>query len=211
MGRERPPENYDVSVFLNVPFDRAYLKLLHALIFAIHDCGFCARCALESDDGSVVRLDKLFQTIKDCRYGIHDISRTTLDANNKLPRFNMPLELGLFLGAKRFGDEVQRRKSCLILERERFRYHKFCSDISGQDVHAHNNQVTDAIAAIRKWLQSGRPKVGVPSANVIVSRYLQFRDDLPGMCGQRHLDYKDLTFVDFRTLVAGWIEANPDF
>ena len=105
-------------VFLNVPFDRRYKSLFEALIFAVHDCGLVARCALEGDDGSVVRLDKIFEIISECRYGIHDLSRTTLDAANHLPRFNMPLELGVFLGAKRFGNAKQRSKSCLILDRD---------------------------------------------------------------------------------------------
>lgn len=36
-------------------------------------------CALESDDGSQVRLDELYAIIAECRYGIHDLSRVTLD------------------------------------------------------------------------------------------------------------------------------------
>lgn len=42
----------------------------------------------------------------------------------------MPLELGLFLGAKRYGTGKQRTKLCLILDRERYRYQKYCSDIA---------------------------------------------------------------------------------
>ena len=61
-----------------------------------------ARCALEGDDGSVVRLDKIFAIMAECRFGIHDLSRTTLDSANRLPRFNMPLELGVFLGGQAF-------------------------------------------------------------------------------------------------------------
>ena len=44
---------YGDRVFLNVPFDKRYRALLEALVFAVHDCGFVARCALESDDGTV--------------------------------------------------------------------------------------------------------------------------------------------------------------
>src|SRR5687767_12563673 len=106
------------GVFLNVPFDARYRKLFHALVFAIHECGFVARCALESDDGSQMRMDKLYEIIRDCPLGIHDLSRTTLDSDYRLPRFNMPLELGVFLGAKRYGTGRQKRKSCLILDRE---------------------------------------------------------------------------------------------
>ncbi len=43
--------DYDRQVFLNVPFDARYLKLLRALVFSVHACGLTARCALEKDDG----------------------------------------------------------------------------------------------------------------------------------------------------------------
>jgi len=32
------------------------------------------------------------------------------------PWLNMPFELGLFLGARRFGAKLQRDKQCLVLE-----------------------------------------------------------------------------------------------
>ena len=70
------------------------------LVFAVHDCGVVARCALESDDGSQVRLGKLYAIIAECRYGIHDLSRITLETAHRLPRFNMPLELGSFSGQR---------------------------------------------------------------------------------------------------------------
>src|SRR5258708_5683890 len=101
--------DYDISVFINCPFDRAYKPLFNSLVFATIYCGFRARCALEIDDGSQVRIDKIFAAIEECRFGIHDLSRTQLDNGTGLPRFNMPLELGMFLGAKRFGDRLQKR------------------------------------------------------------------------------------------------------
>lgn len=108
--------SYDDNVFLNVPFDNRYSELFRALVFAVHDCGFNARCALEADNSADVRVEKLYRIIRECRFGIHDISRTSLDRVSKLPRFNMPLELGLFLGAKAYGGPTQRSKSCLVLE-----------------------------------------------------------------------------------------------
>jgi hypothetical protein len=65
-------------------------------------------------------------------FGVHDISMTELDRLTGLPRFNMPLELGLFLGAHRFGSKDQRRKVALILDRERYRCQAFISDIAGR-------------------------------------------------------------------------------
>jgi hypothetical protein len=196
------------GVFINVPFDRPYRKLFHALVFAVHDCGFVARCALEEDDGSQVRMEKLYAIIRDCALGIHDLSRVTLDAENRLPRFNMPLELGIFLGAKRYGDRHQKRKSCLILERDRYRYQKFCSDLSGQDVREHHNDVFLAIAATRNWLHAARSSPAFPSAKSIEGRYLAFRSDLPAMCAARKIDRLNPEFLDYRTLVSGWRAEN---
>ena len=198
------------DVFLNVPFDRLYRKLFHALVFAVHECGFVARCALEQDDGSQVRLEKLYEIIGNCRFGIHDLSRTTLDSVNRLPRFNMPLELGIFLGAKRYGGPRHRQKSALILEREPYRYQKFCSDIAGQDIRAHYNTAADAITAVRNWLRAANPAHrGLPGAAAIEFRYLRFRRDLPAMCRAEGFSPSQLPFLDYRTLVAGWRDENP--
>ncbi|MEM1041622.1 MAG: hypothetical protein AAGI91_03240 [Bacteroidota bacterium] len=118
---------YDQSVFVNAPFDPDYAPLFDAVIFAIHDCGFVARCALEEDDSAQVRVEKIYSIIAECRLSIHDVSRTELDADLGLPRFNMPLELGIVLGARRFGRGRQKEKRCLILDRERFRYRAYLS------------------------------------------------------------------------------------
>lgn len=50
---------YDYSVFINCPFDAEYRPLFEALVFAVHDCGYIARCALEIDDASQVRIEKV--------------------------------------------------------------------------------------------------------------------------------------------------------
>ena len=114
-----PANDYEKNVFLNCPFDPKFKTLLEAIVFTIHDCGFIARSALEAEDGSEIRIAKIYRLIECCGFGIHDLSRTELDAVNELPRFKMPLELGLFLGAKRFGSATQQRKNCLILDKSR--------------------------------------------------------------------------------------------
>jgi hypothetical protein len=198
-------------VFLNVPFDRRYKALFEALVFAVHDCGFVARCALEGDDGSVVRLEKILDIIAECRYGIHDLSRTTLDTVNRLPRFNMPLELGVFLGAKRFGAGRQKTKVCLILDRDPYRYQMFCSDIAGQDIRAHGNDGPRTIGLVRDWLRTSRKTaaINIPGGPRITQRYAQFRAQLPKMCKAASLEVGSLIFLDYRTLVAAWLEENP--
>jgi len=197
------------SVFLNVPFDRRYRRLFDALVFAIVDCGFNARCALEGDDGSEVRLEKIYKLVQDCALGIHDLSRTTLDSKHRLPRFNMPLELGLFLGAKRFGDDRHRAKSAIILDRAPYRYQVFCSDIAGQDIRAHSNEVAAALRVTRDWLQASRPSNrGIPERRLLARRYLQFREDLPRTCRAAGAAVNDLTFIDYRRFVQVWRGEN---
>jgi hypothetical protein len=119
------------QVFINCPFSDDYQQNFRVIVFTIARAGFETRCALEADDGTENRFDKICKIISDCRLAVHDISKTELDRKTKLPRFNMPLELGLFLAAKKFGDKEQKKKRCIILDRELHRYHKFISDISG--------------------------------------------------------------------------------
>ena len=94
------------QVFLNVPFDKRYQKLLDALVFAVHDCGFVARCALEQDDSGEIRIEKIYSIIAACRFGIQDLSRTTLDSRFHLPRFNMPFCKGLTLVTDEHANEL---------------------------------------------------------------------------------------------------------
>src|SRR5258706_13623802 len=112
------------DVFVTCPFDDGYKPLFNALVFVVYDLGFVARCAREADDSGEVRLTKIERIIEQCKYGIHDISEVGLDAVNHLPRFNMPLELGIFFGCKRFGSKTQRGKVSLVLATEPYRYQK---------------------------------------------------------------------------------------
>lgn len=141
---------YRQSVFINAPFDRKYEKFLNLITFVILHASFFPRCAKEAYDSGEIRLDKISRIIKECRLGFHDISRTDLDAN-KLPRFNMPFELGLFLGAKFYGSANQSKKICLILDREPYRYQEFLSDISGQDISAHRDSESLLVKILRNW------------------------------------------------------------
>ena len=79
------------NVFINCPFDYGYRPIFNALVFAIFDLGFTARCAREVADSGEVRIAKIERIIEECKFGIHGISEVRLDAVNNLTRFNMPL------------------------------------------------------------------------------------------------------------------------
>ncbi len=206
-----PRPTYSDSVFINCPFDSQYSPLLNTIIFTVFDCGFVPRCALEESDSGVIRIDKLFRLIKSSKFAIHDISRTELNSRNALPRFNMSFELGIFLGAKEYGDSAQRKKICLVIDKHRHQYQKSISDISGQDIKAHNDNPKKIMKAVRDWLNCHhKSSLPLPGAEAIWQRYAVFQAELPQMCRALRLKLRSLTYVDYIFLVSEWLrQAAP--
>lgn len=201
--------NYNYSVFINCPFDDNYKNILYCIIFAVQDCGYIPRCSLEIDNASLIRISKISQIIKKSKLSINDLSRTELDKITGLPRFNMPFELGIFIGAKLFGSKMQKNKTCLILDRDKYRYRKYISDISGQDIRAHRNDIKTVILIVRDWIQNNRTdKYIAPGGEYIYRRYIAFMKDLPKICNAYHLNPRKLIFNDFVKIVVGWLNVN---
>jgi hypothetical protein len=175
-------------------------------LFAVPYCHLRPRCALEASNAAHTRLEKIVALIRDCRWGIHDLSRTETGTHG-LPRFKVPLELGLFLGAQRFGDERQKRKSCLVLDRERFRFREFISDIGGQDIVPHEGDTFRAIAAVRDWLAAELPgqSIRLPGWALIADRYRCFVRDLPSICVIARQQPDHLTFMDYCLILSDWL------
>jgi hypothetical protein len=190
------PEQYEHSVFLNCPFDLEYVSLFHAALFSIVDCGFIPRTALDVSDASEVRIHKIYATVGGCRLGIHDISRTQLDVATDLPRFNMPLELGIFLGAKFLGDTSQRRKACLVFDEKPYRYQMYLSDVAGQDISWHANDPRLLVLRIRDWLASFASK-RLPSGSIIWDHFTTFMGELRYSCERLRQKPHELTYLDF--------------
>jgi hypothetical protein len=195
------------GVFINCPFSSDYQEFLEAILFVVKRSGFEPRCALENDDGSEVRFDKICRIVGECRYGIHDISKTDPDTVSGLPRFNMPLELGLFLGAKKFGGKIHVRKKTLILDREAHRYQSFISDISGQDIHAHQGQTSKVIEHTAAWLRREANDRRVPGGRAIAGEFQRFQKDLIAIAGTKRLERSELTFSDVSQIATEWILA----
>lgn len=116
------------------------------------------------NDAAEARIKTIPRTIGECMIGIHDISRTELDAVNQLPRFDMPLELGIHLGARYYGSRKHRGKACLVVDRERYRYQNFTSDIAGQDVSTHDDDAEQCIGVVRDVLNDHNGSAPYPRA-----------------------------------------------
>lgn len=196
------------DVFINCPFDDAFAPTFRALIFAIIVCGFRPRSARELDDGGQTRIDKIYGLVEECRYGVHDLSRTELDAVHNLPRFNMPLELGLFLGAKRYGGKHQKAKRVLILDVEQYRYQRFISDLAGMDIHEHGGDAVRALREVRDWLANVSRRE-LPSADRVQRAYDAFVADLPDLAAVLEFEMAHIPYVDFERIVARWLVDAP--
>jgi hypothetical protein len=196
------------DVFINCPFDPSYKPIFWAIVFTVLRSGFSPRCALETDDSSENRLAKIEAIIEECRYGIHDISRTEVDGDPPLPRFNMPLELGLFLGAKRYGNRDQKTKRALVLDREQYRYQRFISDISGADIRAHGTEPSRCIEQVATWLRTQSRDARIPGGRRIAEEFELFQSQLEAICGDRGLEPDELTFGDFAELVAAYLTVD---
>jgi hypothetical protein len=202
--------DYENNVFINCPFDVQYRPIFDAIVFAVHDAGFRVKCALEYSDSAESRFAKITQIVRDCKYGIHDISRVefTKVGRELLPRFNMPLELGLFLGSRAFGDKNHKGKQCLILDRKAYRYRAFISDLAGQDIAHHNNNPYEAIKEVCKWLTTVSRRRNIPGGTIVVKRYKQFQKELPVFYEILNKEPEDVTFIDYSFAITDWLQIN---
>ncbi|MCF0055856.1 hypothetical protein [Dyadobacter sp. CY356] len=192
---------FEESVFINCPFDTQFKKIFHAIIFTIHACDFTPRCALEFA-GDQNRLQKITDLIKDCQFGIHDVS-------HKDGRLNMPLELGLFIGCQKYGTGKQKKKSYLILEGNKYSSKVYLSDLAGQDPMAHEFKVISVIGCVRDWLtsKSNQPDQ-IAHLPFIMSKYRQFQQQLPHLCAYNNWSVKQLLFPEYSSLASSFIYIN---
>ncbi|WP_194362392.1 hypothetical protein [Alienimonas chondri] len=190
---------------MNCPFDADYDPLFEAILFCVFDCGFRPRCALEAVDSAAIRVEKILDLIGECRFGLHDISRTEPNAAG-LPRFNMPLELGMFLSARRFGPKKQREKVALILDVDPYRYQQFLSDLAGQDIAAHGGDPRRAVTVVRNWLRAQDTSRPVPGGKKIWERFELFQRDRGPLLDDLQIQPDEVSYADRVHLIEYWLE-----
>jgi hypothetical protein len=100
--------------------------------------------------------------------------------------------------------EAIRRKRCLILDTEPYRYQKFISDIAGQDIRAHGGKPETALILTRNWLANvcGRE---LPGPAELECLYAEFRVDLPAIAEKLGLHLHDLQFVEYVKVAMEWL------
>jgi hypothetical protein len=194
------------SVFINCPFDPEYKPLLRAACFAIMACGYAPRCALDYSDSGVVRFTEIVNMLTACDPSIHDISRAELDRTSRLPRFNMPLELGADLGLRLAGPRLQRRRKSLILDTEAHRYDKTRrTSLAWISRPTRTTRAKKIIRLVRDWLNANRDERAppLPAAAAINGDHYAYQAISADIVGNLRLDpHDDLPHADYLHIVA---------
>jgi len=197
---------FDQNVFINCPFDKDFKPLLKALIFELIYLGFIPKLS-QTLSSSSIRINQIKDLIKTCKFSIHDLSRSKAMIAGDLPRFNMPYELGLDIGALEYGGRKLKTKRILILETERYHYQKVISDIAGQDIENHNDDPKTLITKVRNWFSANFPEETIVGQSVIWIAYNQFIDDLNTNLSVTYTvdEIEEMPIGDFIKFSTDWI------
>jgi len=208
--------DYDRNVFVNCPFDDAYLSLLQPLAFCIYDLGLHVRIASETHDSGATRISKIIDLIRQSRFGIHDLSRLAASRKGDLARLNMPFELGLDMGSRTFGnDHSDRRyadKRCLVLSDKPYQYQAALSDIAGCDISTHRNDPLAIVEKARSWLVDAAAIARAPPPSRIWGRFNDFMAETYADLAAEGWTAADIAALPFRELATHmrqWIASNP--
>lgn len=202
---------FETNVFINCPFDDEYKSLLRPIVFCVYRLGFQPRIASERLDGNEPRIEKIIELIEVSKYAIHDLSRIKARKVGELFRLNMPLELGIDLGCKRFRGPPWSDKKCLILETEPYRFQAALSDLSSSDIVSHGDNPLEAFTAVRDWLdQEARLDADGPAR--LWDQFTDFMADNDDALIARGFSRRDIDRLPISTLMRSmeaWVAAHP--
>jgi hypothetical protein len=201
---------FDRNVFVNCPFDEAYLPLLRPILFVTLYLGLTPRIALENLDSGRPRIEKIIALIEQSKYAVHDLSRMQAERAGEYYRLNMPFELGLDVGCRLFKAGRSSEKICLILEAERYRYQAALSDMSNSDIAAHGNDPVQAAREVRNWLRN-EAGLHAPGPALIWDRFNEFMADNYDQLkadGHSDRDIERLSVAELIGRMQAWVQAD---
>jgi hypothetical protein len=190
------------SAFLNIPYDNAFRDLYLAYIVGLTQLGFRINIAIAVPNQG--RLATIIQLIEKSDYSIHDLSR--VEVVHGIPRFNMPVELGLAL----YRSHLTRGKhKVFIFEGKRYRAQRSTSDVNGIDPQIHNGSIKGLMSGLRNIFRQAGDVTTVPE---MLASYRAVQEKLPELrrnAGSKSLFeaaiFRDLTvaaLVESQRLIA---------
>jgi hypothetical protein len=122
------------SVFLNIPYDSLFEDLYVSYIVGLTQLGLDVTVTLAYPNQDCI--EKIIELIETSNFSIHDLSR--IEASHGIPRFDMPLELGIAL----YRSEMTKRRYAVYVQSDR-------SQNSQWETYRGNVIVAQSISAAR--------------------------------------------------------------
>jgi hypothetical protein len=180
------------SVFLNIPYDNGFEDLYLAYIVGLMQ--LCLRVNATLAVPNQGRLEAIIGLIEKSDYSVHDLSR--IEVTKGIPRFNMPVELGLALYRSHLAKE---KHGVFVFESRRYRAQRSTSDINGLDPQIHNGSAKGVMAGLRNIF---RQPGDAPTVPEMLASYRAVQRRLPEIrvnAGSKSLFeasvFKDLTVL----------------
>ncbi len=156
-------------VFLNIPYDSEFEDLYLAYIVGLTQLGLKLNVTLAVPNQG--RLNTIIDLIERSDFSIHDLSR--IELSHGVPRFNMPVELGLAL----YRSRVTKGKHRIhIFESKSYRAQRSTSDVNGLDPQIHRGRPKDLMAALRNIFRQPGDMTSVPE---MLASYRAVKKKLP--------------------------------
>lgn len=171
-----PNNRFEECIFINCPLDEDYEPILQAILFCTVYLGFSPRYSRERNDAAENRLDKIQELIEGSKYSIHDLSRCRAKKKGEYFRLNMPLELGIDYGCRKYFGRGRDKKKFLILEEQKYQNQRALSDLNGCDFEAHKGDYELAMKKVRNWLVGEARIVGADGPSRIMGAYVEFQE-----------------------------------
>lgn len=143
------------SVFLNIPYDEGFEDLYLAYIVGLNQLGLRVNATLAVPNQG--RLEAIIGLIEESNFSIHDLSR--IETSKGIPRFNMPVELGLALYRSH---TTNGRHRVYVFESKAHRAQRSTSDINGIDPQIHNGTAKGVMAGLRNIFRQPGDVTTVP-------------------------------------------------
>ena len=178
------------SVFLNIPYDKQFEDLYLAYIVGLTQLGLRVNATLAIPNQG--RLESIIQLIEQSDFSIHDLSR--IELSEGIPRFNMPVELGLALYRSHI---AKGRHRVFVFESKAYRAQRSTSDINGIDPQIHGGTPKGVMAGLRNIFRQPGNVTTVPE---MLASYRSLKRKVPELrrnAGSRSLFeasvFRDLT------------------
>jgi hypothetical protein len=157
------------SVFLNIPYDVAFENLYLAYIVGLTQLGLAINVAVAVPNQG--RLGTIIELINKSDFSVHDLSRVELSRG--VPRFNMPVELGLAL----YRSHITKGKHrVFIFEHKQYRAQRSTSDVNSIDPQIHNGTVKGLMSGLRNIFRQPQDVTTVPE---MLASYRSVKQKIP--------------------------------